>query len=876
MAGNAWRRLWFWLRRQRIEAELREEIETHRSLREDALRRFDDPSPAAASHRALGNVTLAREDARGVWIWPWLESVALDLRHGLRSLRRRPTLTLAIFLTIAIGTAALTAAAAVAHTVLLKATPYDNADRIVQLQHVREGRPRSEIASVDIDAIRRADALEQVSFAWTRGVSLTGAQLPENARGVYTDLGLFPLLGTAPLLGRWPSTMDAEAATPPVVISHALWRRRYQFNPDVVGTTVAISGQPHVIVAVMPEDFRFPSPYYVWGELWMLRPPNHPSLVEPTRPILLTFGLLREGQSREAAQARLDAVAAGLATEYPATHADTSFRVTDWAGPLRRNARPTLLLLLGAAAMVFLIVCINVVNLLLCRGLDRAAEMHTRTSLGAGGGRLVRQLMTETTVLFLIGGLCGVVLASWMARAVATIAPFDIARMNETSLTWPVALAGLAVTLMAGMLVAWFPARRTVKTAARGPAATRSATTHAHGRRVQRGLIAIEIGLAVALGCSAVSIAMHASAQMKLDAGFDTTHVIQGRMAIPTDRYPDAAAEARVLTELLERLRSNPAIAAAAVVDIPPGVAGAAQPVVALDDEPTPVRVQDLRSAAARVMSDGYFETLGLRAVAGRLLRAASEEPAPVAVVNEAFVRTYLAGRDPLASGLRVTFDGLAGLDSTRRTIVGVVPDIPEDVLYRPAPPTVYVPVGQGPSSRMAIVARGRNTSDLGLVVREALNATLPNTAVNGLVMSLGDLMASEFARTKASMRLVGALAVVALGLAVIGVYGVIAHGVQHRSREIGIRLALGVTPSGIRRMVLSEGAWLLAIGVTAGSALAVWFAPVARSLMVGVDTMAVAMPLAIAAGVLAVAVLAGCAIPASRAAAVDPATALR
>lgn len=876
MLGNVWRRLMFWWRHDHIEAELREEMETHRALRESALRRLDDAHPAAASRRAMGNETLSREDARGVWISPLLESVLLDARHGVRALTRRPAATAAILLTIAIGTAALTTAAAVAHTVLLKDTPYANADRIVQVLQVREGRGRSEVASVDIDAIRDAGVFSEVSFAWLRSVSLTGAQLPENARGVYTDPHLFPLLGTPPLLGRWPSAADAAQDVPPVVISHNLWRRRYQLAPGAIGSTVNINGSPHVIVAVMQEEFRFPSPYYVWGDLWLLRQPEHPSLTEPTRAILLSFALLHEDSSQELAQARLDTVAAGLQTAYPDSHTNVGLRVTEWAASLRRNAQPTLLMLLAAAAVVFLIVCINVVNLLLCRGLDRSAELTTRVSLGAGGSRLMRQLLTETTLLFAAAGACGIALAAWTTRVVAASAPFDIARMHETTLTWPVGGAGLIVTLVAGVIVGWLPAGRAVSCARVNPMSSRSTTTHRQGRRTQRGLIAIEIALATTLGCGAVGIAMLASTQSAIDAGFDTTHVVQGRMSIPPDRYPDPTSEARVLHELLQRLRAHPAVLSASVVDIPPGVAGGPEPSMKLESDPAPSHVRDLRSTALRVTSDGYFETLGLEPVRGRLLRAAGEERAPVAVVNETFVRTYLKDHNPVGSRIHVTFDGLMALESTPRTIVGVVPDLPEDVLYKPAPPAVYVPVGQGPAGRMAIIARGRHSAELGRIIRESLAATLPNAAVNGLVMPLGDLMSSEFARTRASLRMVGALAVVALGLAVIGVYGVIAHGIQHRTREIGIRLALGMTPRGVRQMVLREGVWLLVIGLSLGSIAAMWLGPTARSLVVGADRLPVLPALAIVVVTLLVAVMAGCDIPARRAAGVDPSTALR
>ena len=373
MLGSLVRRMRYWLDRRRLDADLREEMETHRQLREDALRRQGDDAPAAASRRAMGNITLAVEDTRGVWIWPWLESLALDIRHGLRSLLRQPTYTITALVTLAAGSGALAAAFALAHTVLLKATPYPNADRIVQVLQERDRRARSEVASVDIDALRRASSLEAVTFAYNRSVSLTGSRLPENARAIYTDRYLFPLLGTPASLGRWPSESDAQAGTPPIVLSHRLWQRRFEGRQDVVGTPINVNGRPHVVAAVMPPEFVFPGPYYVTGDLWIFRDPDHPTLKEPERPLLLGFALLKPHVNRARAIGEAAGIAAGMQASMPDSHAGVSLTLMDWAGTIRRSSRQTLLLLVAAAAVVFLIVCINLFNLLLCRGLDRAS-----------------------------------------------------------------------------------------------------------------------------------------------------------------------------------------------------------------------------------------------------------------------------------------------------------------------------------------------------------------------------------------------------------------------------------------------------------------------------------------------------------------------
>lgn len=875
--GRLWRRLQFWWNRDRIEADLREEMETHRRLREHALREGDAVLPAARSRRVMGNTTLAVEDAKAVWLWPWLESVGLDLRHGVRGLRRQPTLTLTALLTIAVGSGALTTASAVAYTVLLKPPPYANADRLVQILQVHDGRRRSQVASVDIDAMRSATTLDGVAFAGLSSVSLTGAELPENVRAVETDRHLFPTLGTAPALGRWPSEEDDAGAVRSVVLSHHLWQRRYQGRSDVIGQRLDLNGRPHVILAVMPEQFLFPAPYYVRGDIWIQRSAGHPTLVEPERALMLGFAVLKRGVTRAQAQAEVDVLASQLQSAYPGSHAGVTFHLADWAGSIRQGSRPALLMFIAAAAAVFLIVCINLFNLLLCRGLDRASEMATRASLGAGRGRLARHLVTETVVLFAAGGTAGLLLAVWLAKGTAAIATFDIPRMNETYVGWQVAVASFGLTCVAGLLVGIVPALRASRSGVVASGiANRAVTHHRRGRLIQRLLIASEIGLALVLVCGAGAIATHASTLSAEQAGFDITRLVQARVTLPVNQYPDVLTQATFYRDLLAGLRAHPSIAAAGITDVPPGLAAGASPAVRLGSDPASLRAQDLRPAAIRVISEGYLETLGLRALAGRLLVPLDKGVPLVAVVNETFARTYLADA-PVGSRLRVTLDGLAQLDPADREVVGVVADIREDVLYRPAPPTVYIPLTQGESSRMAIVLRAAaGDIDLGPVVRAEVAKVAPGLAVNGLVMPLADLMESEFARTRLSLRLVGGLALIAVILAIVGVYGVTAHGVQHRSREIGIRLALGLTPGAVRRMVLAEGVVLLGVGVAAGSTGAVWTLPLIRSLVVGLDHVPVAGPVAVAALVLTGAVIAGCDLPARRASRVDPATALR
>jgi len=370
--------------------ELQEEMETHRALREDALSRDGDRDPGAASRRALGNTSLALDDARDVWIWPWFDSVFRDIRHALRGLRRRPGFAITAILTIAIGSGALASVLSVVHAVLLRPAPYPNAVRIVQVEQELRGRARDEVSAADILALREGSpSLARVSLAWFSETSIAGGALPERAKLVYTDWQAFEILGTAPLLGRLPSEADeaASATEPVVLIGHRLWTAMFASDPDIIGRRVRINGQTHAVIGVMPEGFRFPAPYWSPGDLWLMRGPSHSSWPKARGRTFLAFGLLDEHATLARARQEAAAVARALDAQFPDAAGPIGLQLTDWAASVRADARPRLMMILAAAGVVFLIVCVNVVNLLVSRGVDRQRELAARAALGAGDRR---------------------------------------------------------------------------------------------------------------------------------------------------------------------------------------------------------------------------------------------------------------------------------------------------------------------------------------------------------------------------------------------------------------------------------------------------------------------------------------------------------
>lgn len=872
------RRVTFWLQRRRMADELREEMDTHRALREDALARQGAQDAGAQSRRALGNLALAQEDARDVWIWPWLDGVLRDARYTLRSLIRRPAFAVTCIASIAIGTGALASVLSVVNVVLLRPPPYPNHARIVQIGQVVKGRVYDEVSPPDVRALRdRPGALEEVTTAWTSAVSLSGGELPERARMVYTDSRAFRMLGTLPVLGRVPSPADEMPGAPPVaVLGHVLWTQQFASDGAIVGRPLRIDGKTYAVIGVMPPEFRFPAPYWSGGNVWLMRNINDASLPNSRDQMMLAFGLLPEHTPLGRAQQEVDAVAAGLDSQYSAA-GSIGLRLMPYAETVRADSRPRLLLILGASALVLLIVCVNIVNLLLGRSVERHRELAARAALGAGRARLVRQLITETLLLFAMGGAAGILLAIWGSRVIVSMRSFSIPRMEEAAIDGRVAAMALGTVLVAALIVGVVIALQATSGGRLGldAAGARGASQGRRGRRIQRALVAAEVALALVLLCGTGVLIEGARAQARVDAGFDANGVLHARINLPRDKYSTATLQRDVLERVVGAISAIPGVRHAGVVDVPPGVGGSNARAVLLETDPAPRNDRDLRQANIRVADASYFAALGLTPRAGRLLAPADRESSPVAVVNEAFVAAHLDGRPAIGRQIRVVLRGEAAATAPLRTIVGVYADVKERTLYQPTPPTVYLPVDARDATRMAIVVRtDRPLGEMTLAVRRAISSVDAEQAAYGF-MSLGDLMDSELSLNKLNLQLLGALGFVALLLAVIGVYGVTAHAVRPRTREIAIRLTLGLTPAAVKRMLLRECAVLIGAGFIAGAVAAVWSAGVLRSLVYGINSTS-PVTFATAAAVLGVAVLVGCYVPARRAARVDPASILR
>jgi putative ABC transport system permease protein len=470
-----------------------------------------------------------------------------------------------------------------------------------------------------------------------------------------------------------------------------------------------------------------------------------------------------------------------------------------------------------------------------------------------------------------------VLLAVWGSRAIVAIRSFSIPRMDEAVVNAPVATMALAAVLAAALISGTLIAVQATSGGRLGldAAGARGASQSRRARRIQGALVAAEIALALVLLCGAGVLVEGARAQARVDAGFDTTGVLHARMNLPREKYSTPESQRDVLERIVAAVTAIPGVRDAGVVDVPPGVGGSNARAVLLDTDPAGAAPKDRRPANIRIASASYFDTLALTPRAGRLLTAADRESMPVAVVNEAFVAAHLGGGPAIGRRIRVVLGPGTTETAPLRTIVGVYPDIKERTLYQPTPPTVYLPVDARDATRMAIVIKtDRPLGEMTPLIRRAISTADADQAAYGF-MSLGDLMGSELSLNKLNMQLLGALGSVALLLAVIGVYGVTAHAVRQRTREIAIRLALGITPGAVKQLLLRECAVLIGAGFIAGSVVAVWSAGVLRSQVYGISSTS-PLTFAAAATALAFAVLLGCYLPARRAARVDPASVLR
>jgi predicted permease len=875
--------------RKNRERELAKEVQSHLEMAVRERVELGEASEDAerAVKQEFGNVELVREVTRDAWGWGFFDRLAQDLRFGARMIVKSPGFALVAILTLALGIGANTALFSVVNGVLLNPLPYPEPEQLVTLH---ESKPNFETGSISYPNFRdwqkENHTFSSMAIARGYGFSLTGMGDAEQVRARLVSSDFFSVLGVNPVLGRtFAPGEDEIGAAPIAMISAGLWKRKFSSSPEALGKSLTLDGKEYTIVGVFPANFELflrsssASDVYVPIGQW-----NNPGL--PYRGAGLGIhgiGRLKQGVTLAEARADMEHVSRNLAAAYPDTDKGIRANVTPFRDEMLGNLRPVLLVLLGAVGFVLLIACVNVANLLLARSTGRVREFAIRTALGAGKGRLLRQLLTESVLLALAGGGLGLLLAQWATRAALGVVPTDLPRAAEIRIDLHVLIFTMAVSLLAGILFGLAPALKTsqprlhetLKEGGRGSSGTR--------HRTQGVFVVMEMAMAVVLLIGAGLMIRTLAFLWDVNPGFNPRNVLTFGVSLPPSLMkapPDAIRAAlRNVHSTLATARGVQALS----------LSWAAVPIASEDDtlfwfanEPKPTSENDMKWSLSYVVEPDYLSTMQILLKHGRFFTQRDNEYAPgVAVVDEVFARTYFPNVDPVGQRLKV-----ANFADSQVEIVGVVGHVKQWGLdtddTEQLRAQIYTPYMQLPDRPMALSPFG--TTVLARIdgppaavldsLRQASKQMDTQQVIFG-AQTMEEIIAGSLAARRFAMILLGVFASLALVLSSVGVYGVISYLVGQRTHEIGVRIALGARRSDVLRLILSHGAKLTLTGILFGLAASFGLTQLMAKMLYGVSP---TDPLTFAGVtiVLSFVALAACYVPARRAMNVDPIVALR
>ncbi|MBI3886373.1 MAG: ABC transporter permease [Opitutae bacterium] len=793
-----------------------------------------------------------------------------DLRYALRQLAQAPGFTCVAVLTLALGIGACTAIFTVVNAVLLRPVEYPESARLLVLRESKLPEfPEFSVSPANYrDFAAQADAFESMYAVRGASYNLTGRGEPVRLLAQRVTGKFFDVLRVAPALGRaFGPAEDAPGKDAVVVLSHAFWQRHFGGAPGVIGTTLTLNRRPCTVVGVMPATFRRGSTTDLWAPMafteqeWAGRGGH----------FLTVFGRLKPGFTVGQARTQLETIAARLAEKYPDTNQGWGVVVKTILDANTGELRPTLFVLLGAVGLLLLIACANVANLLLARATARQREISIRTALGSSRWRIVRQLLTESLVLGLLGGGLGALLGQWSLEALLAIAPPDLPRAAEIALDGRALAFTLGVALFSGVVFGLAPALQSLrvnlvealKDGARG------AGDGTRRRWVRHGLVVAELALALMLLSGAGLLLRSFLRLSAASPGFDPQHALWVGVDLPRAKYDTPAKQKAVTESLLARLRAVPGVTAVGVTHVMPFSGG--DYTLSLEIEGRPVPPAELPSTTYFSVSPGYFQAMGIPLLRGRDFTAQDRADTPhVAIISQSLANQFFPGQNPLGRRINPTSG-----PQTWREIIGVVGDIKHVAVDFPTRPQTYEPILQAPFTALNFAVRtAGEPAALGAVLRREVAAVDPEQPVARLE-PLGKLVAESMARQRFAFTLLTSFSVVALLLAALGVSGVMAYNISQRTGEIGVRMALGAGAGDVVRLILRQGLGVIALGLLAGLGATLALARVIQSLLYGTsprDPLTLGL---VAAGLGAVAV-AACLLPALRAAKVDPLVALR
>jgi putative ABC transport system permease protein len=803
-----------------------------------------------------------------------------DVRYGWRSLRKSPGFTVVAVLALALGIGANSAIFSVVNAVVLRPLPFDHPERLTAVlsRNEKDGSVASDEAYPNyVDLRDQCQTCEGVAAYGFVSMFLTAADgEPERVRGIDASAELLPMLGVKLELGRYYTREeDQPGAARVIVLAHDFWRRSFGGDPKIIGQQVPMGSSPATVIGVMPAGFKFPveaKEVDFWMPLAPLLSKN--DLTRRDYVSLQFLAKTKAGATIAQTQAEIETISRRLQAQYPATNTALVFFVKPLRDALVGDVRTALFVLLGAVAFVLLIACVNVANLLLARASARAKEMSVRTALGASRARIVRQLLTESLLLSLIGGGLGLLFATWGVALLVGASPADLPRAGEINLDARVVVFTAAVTLLTGVVFGLAPALSASKIDVSDALKEggRSGSDGASHNRLRSALIVAEVALSLVLLVGAGLLAQSFRHLLDVKPGFEPDNLVTMDVVPRRSRYPQEAQRVQFFQDFLQKAKALPGVESVGLVDPLPLGGNFEAWDFQIEGRP-PAAPGVSQNADRRVIDPGYFHAMKIPLVRGRAFGDGDAATAPpVIIINDSLARKYFAGEEPV--GKRLLFSG--GLVSGAREIVGVVGDVRHAGLEAETTPEIYVPFTQVPTSRLTVVARARSADPAG--VTAALRGVIRQTDKDSPIFNvrtMNELLSASVARRRFNMILLGSFAALALLLASLGIYGVISYSVTQRTHEIGIRVALGAQPRDVLRMILGQGMILTLIGVAVGLLGALALTRVMSSLLFGVSATDPAT-YALVALLLPAVALVSCLIPARRATRVDPMVALR
>ena len=875
----------FWRRKSR-ERELDRELRSHldAEMEEHEGHGVSPAEARYAAQRAFGNTMLVKEEVREMWGWMAVEHFLKDLRHGLRTLAKNPGFTTVAVLTLALGIGANTAIFSVINGVLLNPLPYPQPDQLVMLYSRTAEFPRSSTSYPNfLDWTRDSHSFSALAAYRDDNFNLTGMGEAERVPAGMVSAAFFPLLGVQPPLGRTFLPEEDQLGVPPVVlISRGFWERKFGSSPGALGKPLTLNGIQHTIVGVIPADFHYQGRNFQRSDLYV---PIGQFNVLTFRDRKASMGMdaigrLKPGVTFDQANADMQALARHLAETYPDSNKGTGITLVPLKPDVVGSIRPVLLMVGAAVVFVLLIACVNVANLLLSRSMGRTREIAIRTALGASRGRVIRQLLTESGLLAIIGGSLGCLIAAWGTQAALKLLPEALPRAEEIALDGRVLLFMVGVSALAGVLFGLAPALKTsrpdlqamLKEGGRGSSGAR--------HRTQSVFVVAETALALVLLAGAGLMIRSLATIWSVDPGFASHNVLAARLSFPSTTSSPASIRA-AWRQIHQSLRAIPGITAASISAGATLMGGDTEIPFWPEGQPEPSTQAEMKFALSYFVQPDYLKVLGIPLERGRFLTTADNEHAPfVTVIDDQFARIYFGGQNPIGRRIHL------GFLNTTAEIVGVVGHVKQWGLDENPASSLqaqcYFPAFQIPDKFMPLAA-----GDVGIAVRTAgpplaqvrsIRSAL--SQINGQLVlyrteTMDEIIAGSLAERRFSMILMAAFAALALVLSCIGIYGVISHLAAQRTHEIGIRMALGAERRDVLRIVLGEGLKMALVGIAIGLGAAFGLTRVIAHMLFGVSAHD-PLTFTVVAGLIALVALFACYIPARRAMKVDPMVALR